>query len=311
MRPPRELVQVGCYLRQDQAEERGLVVLALDRPYWVLEDEGLYCLYVEGLYAGEITQELEKFEAERQGERALQRAAMFEPPTPGLARAPGYFSLYAFTWAMFLFFAVQIYQGPAWVTIGQADARAILHGELWRPVTALTLHADPGHLLANMATGLVFAWSLLPILGSGWTWLGLVASGTAGNLLNAWSHRGGEHLSIGASTAVFGGLGLLVGCQIVAALQRRYRNGPQRPWHWREILLPLAAGLALLAYLGVGNGTGNIDVLAHGFGMLCGLLIGALIAATRLPELTTPRVQKILAAVALLLPILAWAWALA
>ena len=41
---PRELVQIGCFLRQDQADERGLVILALERPYWIVEEDGLYGL---------------------------------------------------------------------------------------------------------------------------------------------------------------------------------------------------------------------------------------------------------------------------
>lgn len=308
--PPRELVQIGCYLRQDQAEERGLVVLALQRPYWILEDEGLYCLYVEGRDAGMLTLELEKFEAERDAERELQHEALWQAPQSNSAPKTSLFSLYVFTWAMILFFALQMDQGPGWTTLGEADANAILRGEIWRTLTALTLHADLGHLFANLATGLVFAWALLPLLGSGWTWLGLVLSGAAGNALNAWSHRGAEHLSIGASTAVFGGVGLLVGYQIVAALLRHRNSRRRRPLRLREILLPLAAGLALLAYLGVGDGTGNVDILAHGFGMFSGLLLGCLASGARLPEKTPARVQKALAAIALLLPALAWLWAL-
>lgn len=310
MQPQRELVQIGCYLRQDQAEERGLVVLALQRPYWILEDGGLYCLYVDARDAAEATAELEIFEAERQAQREMEREARDAEPLAGAIPAPSPFSLYLFTWTMLLFYALQVLQGAAWMRLGEADSRAILHGELWRTVTALTLHADPGHLFANVATGLVFAWSLLPLLGSGWTWMGLVLSGAAGNLLNAVSHRGGEHHSIGASTAVFGGLGLLVGYQVVAALLRLSQKRPGTPWRWREVLLPLAAGLALLAYLGVGDGRGTVDILAHGFGMAAGLGIGAALAGAKLPERTTPRVQKALAAGALLLPALAWAWAL-
>jgi len=177
------------------------------------------------------------------------------------------------------------------------------------PFTALTLHADFGHLFANLATGLVFAWALLPLLGSGWTWMGLVLSGAAGNLLNAWCYRGGGHLSIGASTAVFGGLGLLAGWQVVAALQAR-RVPRAQAFRMREIVLPLAAGLALLAYLGVGNEGDHVDIMAHGLGMLCGAIFGTILAGTRLPEHTPGRFQKILANAALSLPWLAWLWVL-
>jgi len=303
--PPRELVQVGCYLRQEQAEDRGLVVLALGFPYWVIEDDGLYCLYVEGHAAEAATHELENFEAERAVQRELERQAMEQAPISGLQRKADSFSLYVFAWTMCLFFAIQRYEGSHWDDLGAADSSAILRGEWWRTITALTLHADLGHLFANVATGLVFAWALLPILGSGWTWMGLLAAGTAGNALNAVLHRGGSHLSIGASTAVFGGLGLLVGWQIVAAIQRHHGHR-DHPFRLRDTALPLGAGLALLAFLGVGGENDHVDIMAHGLGMFCGGIMGAGLAWTHLPERTSPGLQKGLAAAALLFPALAW-----
>ena len=309
-KPPRELVQVGRYLRQDQAEEHGLVVLALGLPYWVVEEEGIHALYVDARDAGAVTLELEKFEDERTEERQLARQALLQAPPPGPPREmPNPFSLYVFIWTMCLFFGMQRYRGPDWTDLGTADATAILHGQVWRTLTALTLHADPGHLFANIASGLVFAWALLPILGSGWTWLGILLSGVIGNLLNAFIHSGGEHRSYGASTAVFGGLGMLVGWQIVAAIHRHHGR-PAHPWRVRDIAFPIGAGLALLAFLGVGNSTSNVDIMAHGLGMFTGVLLGLFAAWTRLPEKTSPGTQKLLALTALLLPAFAWLLAL-
>ena len=306
--PPLELVQISCHLRQDQADERGLVLLALGFAYWIFDDDGIYGLYVDARDAQAATLELERFESERVAELDLKREAMQQNAGPLPNGKTGPFSLFVFTWVMCLFFAIQFYQGPHWTDLGAADSDGILRGELWRTVTALTLHADLGHLFANVSTGLVFAWALLPLLGSGWTWMGFVVSGAVGNVLNAAIHQGGTHSSIGASTAVFGGLGLLVGWQIVDALPHRHER-VKRPRRRREIMLPLAAGLALLAYLGVGSGTDNVDIMAHGLGMFSGILIGALLAWTRWPERTTPALQKLLAAAACALPVLAWLWA--
>ena len=303
---PRDLAQIGSYLRQDQAEERGLVVLALGFPYWVLEQEGLFGLYVAAQDAEPATRELEKFEAERAADRALAREALAHPPPPApLRKKAKPFSLFVFTWTMCLFFAIQRDQGSRWIDLGASDADAIFHGEIWRTFTALTLHADLGHLFANLATGLLFAWALLPLFGSGWTWMGIVLSGALGNLLNAVLHSGGEHRSIGASTAVFGGLGMLVGWQIVAALRHQHEHR-DHPWRFRGIAFPIAAGLALLAFLGVGSESEHIDIMAHGLGLLSGLLLGLLAAWARLPEKTQPPVQRLLALAALLLPALAW-----
>ena len=264
---------------------------------------------MDGGDAEAATAELVKFEAERADALEAERQADLLAPLPGAAPKTNLFSLFLFAWTMLLFFGLQRYGGEHWMDLGEVDADAILRGEVWRVFTALTLHADFGHLFANLATGLVFAWALLPLLGSGWTWMGMVLSGAAGNLLNAWCHRGDGHLSIGASTAVFGGLGGLVGWQVVAALQAR-QSPRAHAFRTREIVLPLAAGLALLAYLGVGNEGDHVDIMAHGLGMFSGTILGTLLARTRLPERTPARFQKLLAIAALALPGFAWLWAL-
>ncbi len=303
-KPPLDLVRIGSYLRQDQAQERGLVVLAFGFPYWVLEEEGLFSLYVAAPDAEPATRELEKFETERAAERELARETAHPPPAP-LRKKAKPFSLFVFTWTMCLYFAIQRDQGPHWTNLGESSADAILHGEIWRTITALTLHADLGHLFSNLAAGLLFAWALLPLFGSGCTWLGMILSGALGNLLNAVLHSGAEHRSIGASTAVFGGLGMLVGWQIVAAL-RRHHEHRDHPWHFQGIAFPIAAGLALLAFLGVGSENNHVDIMAHALGLLSGVSLGLLAAWMRLPEKTPPLLQQLLALAALLLPALAW-----
>lgn len=308
---PRELVCIGCYLRQDQAEERALVILALKRPYWILEEDGVYCLYVDGADAAEATAELEIFENERNADLQRERAEYYRERDEASRPKPPILSLFVYIWVLCLFYGLQTMRGEPWIDRGIANSAAILHGQVWRTVTALTLHADLGHLFANVTAGLVFAWALLPLIGTGWTWLGILWSGALGNALNALAH-GDSHLSLGASTAVFGGLGLLVGCQI-AGILRPAKGVPRVPWRWRDIGFPLAAGFALLAYLGVGDGTAttNVDVLAHGFGMLAGLLSGFILGWAHLLQKTTPRAQKRLALAALLVPVLAWICALA
>ena len=108
---------------------------------------------------------------------------------------------------------------------------------------------------------------------------------------------------IGASTACFGALGILVGVELVARLKERHRRN-----RW-QLVLPLGAGLALLAYLGVGEEGKNIDYMAHCWGFIAGGGIGLAAAALRLKERTSPAIQR--AASALALAIVAVAWLLA
>lgn len=144
-----------------------------------------------------------------------------------------------------------------WVLRGNSDAGLVRSGEWWRTVTALTLHADGQHLLGNLLIGGGFILMLCRALGSGLGWSLLLASGGLGNLLNAWL-QAPLHRSVGASTAVFGAVGLLAGIHL---LQERRR------WH-----LPLASALALLALLG--SEGENTDLGAHLFGLAVGIALG-------------------------------------
>ena len=186
-----------------------------------------------------------------------------------------------------------------WVAAGAAQAGAIAHGAWWRTVTALTLHADHGHLLGNLLAGLVVGTLAAQLLGQGLAWLAILTAGSLGNLIVAlW--RAPDEAAIGASTAVFGALG------IVSAFTRQLR--------WRERhsrlrrLAPLGAGVLLLAYLGFGGG--RTDVAAHVAGFAVGLGIGWALA--RWLDLV-PRglpAQWLYGGAALGLVALAWALAL-
>ena len=133
--------------------------------------------------------------------------------------------------------------------------------------------------------------------------MAIVLSGALGNALNAWGYRGETHLSIGASTACFGALGLLVGIELLA----RWLE-PHTRSRW-QLILPIGAGLALLAFLGVGDETKNVDYMAHCFGFLAGLAEGALAQIFRLRERVSMGGQRVAASLALLL--IGGAWLLA
>lgn len=187
--------------------------------------------------------------------------------------------------------------GPIdWVGIGGAAAGAIRDGQWWRTVTALTLHSGPVHLLGNLLIGGFFIVVLCRQLGSGLAWCLLVLSGILGNLANAL-FQPAYHNSIGASTLVFGAVGIL-GAIHLAQPGRRWR----RRW-----LLPVAAALALLAMLGTEGD--NTDLGAHLFGFACGAPLG-LVAGYLTDRLGYPgrRGNVLLACAAALVPVVAW-WA--
>lgn len=145
--------------------------------------------------------------------------------------------------------------------LGAADAGDILGGQLWQCVTALTLHADLMHLFSNLTIGGIFIILLCRELGSGLAWSLLLCSGALGNLVNALV-QAPAHRSVGASTAVFGAVGILTAISMV-----RYRYHLKRRW-----FIPVAAGLALLAILGTEGK--NTDLGAHLFGFCIGAFLG-------------------------------------
>lgn len=185
-----------------------------------------------------------------------------------------------------LFFSVT---GPAdrsseWFARGTASSDRILHGELWRAVTALTLHADTLHVLGNALTGSIFLSAVNRRLGDGRGPLVVLLAGTLGNWMNAVWYRSG-HLSIGASTAVFGAVGILAATQL--ALDHREKG---RTWFQR--VAPVVGGLALLGMLGASP---HSDLLAHLFGLGAGLVVG--IAASFHLAATRPRMTAATSAV--------------
>jgi membrane associated rhomboid family serine protease len=183
--------------------------------------------------------------------------------------------------------------GSSWFEHGSADAARIMAGEWWRTVTALTLHADAPHLAGNAVGLAVLLTAVCWQLGVGvGLWLTLLA-GAGGNLLTAAVH-GSEFSSVGASTAVFGVVGILAGLRVVAP--RRLRLGTRKSW------VVVAASLALLALLGTGP---HADLLAHLFGLLGGGALGVLAALT-LPSAPPPALQGVLLIAAIAVVLSAW-----
>ena len=175
---------------------------------------------------------------------------------------------------LLLFFFVTDQWLPAlpWFDRGSADAQRILQGELWRTVTALTLHADVAHALSNAGAAFLFFSAVASMVGVGLGGALVLLAGAGGNLANAFLH-GSPHVAVGASTAVFGAVGILGSLGVV-------RRRPRALSRWRA-WLPLAAALALLGMLG--SSGERVDIWAH----LCGLLVGAVLGM--LIALVTPR----------------------
>ena len=150
-----------------------------------------------------------------------------------------------------------------WFQAGKMDGGLLRSGEWWRPITALTLHGDAAHLLGNLVFGGLFGYAAGQLLGSGVAWFSILLAGALGNALNAFL-QAPAHTSVGASTAVFGALGIV--SAYVVRHQRRFAG------HWAQRWAALVAGAVLLTLLGVGDE--HTDIVAHLTGFASGALIG-------------------------------------
>lgn len=236
----------------------------------VLEARGLPCRAERRGFGWQLLVPDERFEAAREELRRFEAENRnwpphLPPPAPladnRLATASVLLLLATFHNLTLLDLGLLGHRPVDWLALGNAHAGLILAGQWWRPVTALTLHSGWLHLLGNLALGGIFIVRLCRDLGSGLAWSLLLAAGGLGNLANACLQQP-DHRAVGASTAVFGAVGLLAALSLV-----NYRHQLQRRWP-----LPVAAALGLLALLG--SEGERTDLGAHLFGFAFGILLG-------------------------------------
>jgi membrane associated rhomboid family serine protease len=184
---------------------------------------------------------------------------------------------------------------PAVVERGAAAARRIVAGELWRTVTALTLHADVVHVTGNAVALAVLLPPLVQRFGAGAALLLLVVTGALGNTLAALAHDP-RHVAVGASTAIFGVVGVLAALRVVGGEASRLT----RRW-----MAPVA-GLVLLVTLGASPGS---DLTAHAAGFGVGAALGA-VAGLAVRKRPAAAIQWALGALTALLVAGCWALAL-
>lgn len=261
--PPH--VEIAHYPDAATGLDRVLVVLAMGVPCWLMPAGSGFSLAVEEPDAEAAREQLRRYESESRG---------WPPPDPDRLRpvhpASRAARFTALLWALaeVAAFWGESRSGGRWLRAGELDPAAVFRRhQWWRAFTALFLHADAGHLLSNLAAGYFAFCGVLAEFGvqRGWALIALTAF--AGNLAAAGAHLGPNTLSLGASTAVFAALGLLCGHAARAAV--RLRRAP------RSLLLPLGAGIALLALYGGGSADVPVDLAAHLFGFAAGAAAGA------------------------------------
>lgn len=272
-------MEVGTWPSLAAADEHALVALAMGEDCRVAMKPGEFALEVMPERVEPVRRELDLYREEQEPPRVVAEALE-------TGRLAGW--LLAITWATVLV-VVHFHRMSHPAVLGRFsnDAEAIWVGHQWyRASTALFFHSDLGHLVGNIAIGGAFCLMVAGVLGAWRGWVLILLSGTLGNLLTGWLHRLFDEpfRSIGASTATFGALGLLVGAGMVRAWRtRRYRD-------LRPIFIPIAVGLALLGLYGA-SGV-NTDALGHLSGWASGVLLGLLAKASDAREETNPDLRE-------------------
>lgn len=289
--PPfwRNITGAPGFTSYRQRRDWRLVLSACGIPHRLSQFCRRECLYVPPLLERSTLQELAAFDAE-----------YHRPPIPAPVihthwKLTGFFLLPLLIWHGMrtgLWPVPDSLPPPClWLPAGALETLQVrLHDQCYRVVTALTLHADAVHLCGNLAFGALFLALLARGAGVGRAvWLTL-AGGILGNCL-AVALRRHPVESIGFSTALFACIGVLSGLMAIHHMERR------------KMLLPVAAGAALLAMLGTEGE--HTDYLAHVAGLCAGLLLG-MAEGFRLRHGWRALPQWAAAVLAIALPVLAW-----
>lgn len=139
----------------------------------------------------------------------------------------------------------------------------VLHGEPWRLLTSTFIHAGLAHLVLNMIA-LVFAGVFIePMLGRRKYAILYILSGLAGSVASIYWHN--DSVGVGASGAIFGLYGAILGLAMIGAFPR---GGNKNIFG--------VIGIYVVVNL-IWGLTGDIDNAAHIGGLTAGLISGILL----------------------------------
>jgi len=144
--------------------------------------------------------------------------------------------------------------------------RVILYGELWRLVTAMFLHAGILHITLNMVS-LWFVGRVVESWSNSFSYISIYfISGIFAGLISMYIHY--VEVGIGASGAIFGIFGALVG--IVIIHRKRIGN------HFKSFMQDF--GTILLINFIIGIAFKSVDLTAHIAGLVVGMIGGMMVA---------------------------------
>ncbi len=205
----------------------------------------------------------------------------------------------ALFWCLWLAFFhwMTTFVWPELELAGRMDSVRVHAGEWWRLGTALMLHADLAHLMANATFGVVILGFAMARFGPGIALLATYAAGIIGNLAGL-SFYARPYVGVGSSGMMMGALGLLSVHSV--GLWR------QNPKAARYVMSGVLAGVLLFVLFGVNP---RADILAHAGGFGAGVVFGC--ALSLAPQRRLEKRSLNMLAFAALLAVVTGTWALA
>ncbi len=155
-------------------------------------------------------------------------------------------------------------------SIGAVEGTAVVvKGEIWRLFSGMFLHGGVEHILMNMLS-LFLVGRSVEMIFSRFSYLSIyLVSGLIGSLVSIYFHK--ESVGIGASGAIFGIFGAVVGFALV--------HHKKMHDEFKEFIK--SVGVILLLNLVIGLVFPNVDMSAHIGGAISGVIGGAMIAKYR------------------------------
>lgn len=237
-----------------QAMDWSLVLITQEIPSTIIQDESGWNLSI----------------AETDLEKARNTIALYiqenrhwkwQRPLPGSSLLFHSGAAFWCLWLVVIYYWSEV-RLPYVKRLGLMDSQGVNAGEWWRLFTAITLHGDLAHLIANLSIGFILLGLAMARYGSGLAVMAAYLAGAMGNVFG-WMLYPAPHKGLGASGMVMGALGL-ISVQTFFLFKNNFAS--------KKLLLRSASGgLLMLTLLGFSPET---DIVAHVGGFVSGAMLG-------------------------------------
>ena len=210
--------------------------------------------------------------------------------------APVTVSIVVFTVAVWLVHEALITWAGINTDLTLGDPGSAIHGQPWRLLTPLVVHFGILHIGLNM-----FAlWQIGPpvekVIGRGVYLASYLVAGAGGQIVSdlyfQWhpAHQSGQVVTVlsgGASGAIFGVVGLLIGNHVVTSMAEKSGRRSRQQWRFTPSAAKSLAIQGTIWIIFTSIAIPGIDNWAHLGGVAVGLFIGGAIAWGRTEPATT------------------------